>query len=77
MIILFLKNLLYPSWDSTKEVLEKKMVHFMKRWKIYLKSTVYGDDSDRVVVRDNGIPTYLVGDIFIIKINLIDHLINI
>ncbi|MBI3874319.1 MAG: arginine--tRNA ligase, partial [Arcobacter sp.] len=25
--------------------------------------TTYGDDSDRVVVRDNGIPTYLAGDI--------------
>jgi arginyl-tRNA synthetase len=30
------------------------------RW---LKSTLYGDDKDRVVIRDNGIPTYLAADI--------------
>ena len=54
---------LYPSWDSTKEVLEKNGSLYEKDEKIYLKSTAYGDDSDRVVVRDNGIPTYLAGDI--------------
>ena len=35
------------------------MVHFTKDEKVYLKSTQFGDDSDRVVVRENGIPTYL------------------
>ncbi len=30
------------------------------RW---LKSTLYGDDKDRVVIRDNGVPTYLAADI--------------
>ena len=30
------------------------------RW---LKSTDYGDDKDRVVIRDNGVPTYLAADI--------------
>uniref|UniRef100_UPI0040483C88 arginine--tRNA ligase n=1 Tax=Aliarcobacter sp. TaxID=2321116 RepID=UPI0040483C88 len=54
---------LYLSWDSTKEVLEKNGSLYEKDEKIYLKSTQYGDDSDRVVVRDNGIPTYLAGDI--------------
>ena len=30
---------------------------------LWLKSTAYGDDKDRVVIRDNGIPTYLAADI--------------
>jgi len=54
---------LYSSWDDTKEILEKNGSLYNKDDKIYLKSTQYGDDSDRVVVRDNGIPTYLAGDI--------------
>jgi len=54
---------LYSSWDSTREILEKNGSLYEKDEKIYLKSTQYGDDSDRVVVRDNGIPTYLAGDI--------------
>jgi len=54
---------LYSEWDNTKEVLEKNGSLYNKSDKIYLRSTQYGDDSDRVVVRDNGIPTYLAGDI--------------
>ena len=61
--ILFLKKSLYYAWDETRKVLEKNGSVIRKTKKIYLKSTQYGDDSDRVVVRDNGIPTYLVGDI--------------
>lgn len=29
----------------------------------WLKSTAFGDDKDRVVIRDNGVPTYLAADI--------------
>ena len=36
---------------------------YTKDEKVYLNSTKFGDDSDRVVVRENGIPTYLAGDI--------------
>ncbi len=54
---------LYYAWDETREILEKNGSLYEKNEKIYLKSTQYGDDSDRVVVRDNGIPTYLAGDI--------------
>ena len=54
---------LYSEWNNTKEVLEKNGSLYNKSDKIYLRSTQYGDDSDRVVVRDNGIPTYLAGDI--------------
>lgn len=54
---------LYSSWDNTKDVLEKNGSLYTKDEKVYLQSTKYGDDSDRVVVRENGIPTYLAGDI--------------
>ncbi len=54
---------LYFSWDETKKVLENNGSLYEKDEKIFLKSTAHGDDSDRVVVRDNGIPTYLAGDI--------------
>lgn len=54
---------LYSSWDETKSILENNGSLYQKDDKTYLKSTLHGDDSDRVVVRDNGIPTYLAGDI--------------
>ena len=54
---------LYASWDETKAVLENNGSLYEKEGKVFLRSTQHGDDSDRVVVRDNGIPTYLAGDI--------------
>ncbi|AXH13251.1 arginine--tRNA ligase [Halarcobacter bivalviorum] len=54
---------LYSSWDSTKEALEKNGSLYEKDDKLWIKSSELGDDVDRVVVRDNGIPTYLAGDI--------------
>lgn len=30
---------------------------------LWLKSTEFGDDKDRVVIRDNGVPTYFAADI--------------
>jgi arginyl-tRNA synthetase len=54
---------LYNSWDSIKEKLEKSGALYTQEDKIWLKSTEYGDEKDRVVVRDNGEPTYLAGDI--------------
>ncbi|RXJ85207.1 arginine--tRNA ligase [Arcobacter sp. CECT 8985] len=54
---------LYSSWEETKSVLEKNGSLYEKDEKIWIKSTEYGDDVDRVVVRDNKIPTYLAGDI--------------
>ena len=54
---------LYYAWDETKKVLENNDSLYEKEDKVYLRSTAHGDDSDRVVVRDNGIPTYLAGDI--------------
>lgn len=54
---------LYSSWNSTKEVLQKNGSLYEKDEKLWIKSSQLGDDVDRVVVRDNGIPTYLAGDI--------------
>ncbi|MEA3315712.1 MAG: arginine--tRNA ligase [Campylobacterota bacterium] len=54
---------LYNNWDETKEVLESNGSIYNKDGKDFIKSTQYGDDSDRVVVRENGVPTYLAGDI--------------
>ena len=54
---------LYNSWESTKQQLESNGSLYEKDGKIFIASTKYSDDSDRVVVRENGIPTYLAGDI--------------
>jgi len=54
---------LYGSWESTKAVLESTGSIYNKDGKDFIRSTDHGDDSDRVVVRENGIPTYLAGDI--------------
>jgi len=54
---------LYVNWESTKEVLEQNGSLYSKDDKVFLRSTELGDDNDRVVVRENGIPTYLAGDI--------------
>lgn len=53
---------------------------YEKDEKLFLKSTLHGDDNDRVVVRENGIPTYLAGDIIYHKDKFdrkYDHYINI
>jgi len=54
---------LYDKWEETKSVLEKSGQLYEKDGKLWLASTQAGDDADRVVVRENGIPTYLAGDI--------------
>jgi len=54
---------LYDSWETTKKVLEDNDSLYTKDEKVWIRSTQLGDDVDRVVVRDNGIPTYLAGDI--------------
>jgi len=54
---------LYVNWESTKSVLESTASMYNKDGKDFIRSTDHGDDSDRVVVRENGIPTYLAGDI--------------
>lgn len=54
---------LYSNWETTKNVLENNGSLYTKDNKTFLRSSDFGDDNDRVVVRDNGVPTYLAGDI--------------
>ncbi|MEE1185767.1 MAG: arginine--tRNA ligase [Acutalibacteraceae bacterium] len=51
---------------KVQEILDKmieKGVTYEKDGALWFKSTEYGEDKDRVLVRDNGIPTYFVPDI--------------
>lgn len=45
------------------EVLKEKGYLYEKDGALWLKSTDFGDDKDRVVIRENGLPTYLAADI--------------
>lgn len=45
------------------QVLRENGTIYEKEGALWLKSTDYGDDKDRVVIRDNGVPTYLAADI--------------
>ncbi|KEA45277.1 arginyl-tRNA synthetase [Campylobacter mucosalis] len=53
----------YDKLDATIAKLEKSHQMYKKDAATYIASTKLGDDSDRVVVRDDGRPTYLAGDI--------------
>jgi len=54
---------LYDRWDEVLEILKKHGAIYEKDGKLWLRSTEYGDEKDRVVVREDGRPTYLAGDI--------------
>ena len=49
--------------EETCQVLKDNGSIYEQDGALWLKSTTYGDDKDRVVIRDNGIPTYLAADI--------------
>lgn len=48
---------------ATCDLLKANGSIYEKDGALWLKSTTYGDDKDRVVIRDNGVPTYLAADI--------------
>lgn len=48
---------------STLEELQKKGYIYEKEGALWLKSTLFGDEKDEVVVRSNGTPTYFAADI--------------
>jgi arginyl-tRNA synthetase len=54
---------LYKEWNEVLKKLKKANAIYEKDGKIWLKSTEYKDEKDRVVVREDGRPTYLAGDI--------------
>ena len=45
------------------DVLLERGSAYEKDGAVWLRSTDYGDDKDRVIFRDNGVPTYLAADI--------------
>ncbi len=45
------------------ELLKKRGYLYEKDGALWLKATEHGDDKDRVVIRDNGVPTYFAADI--------------
>ena len=49
--------------DCVLQRLEKNGAIYTKDSKIWLKSSQKGDEKDRVMIRENGNPTYLAGDI--------------
>nr|WP_243638703.1 arginine--tRNA ligase [Lucifera butyrica] len=49
--------------EETCRTLRQKGYIYEQDGALWLKSTAYGDDKDRVVIRDNGVPTYLAADI--------------
>ena len=60
----FSERTLHPdAVNEAIEVLKKNGTIYEHEGALWLKSTDYGDDKDRVVVRENGEPTYLAADI--------------
>ena len=54
---------LYSQWNETLAELKAHNGIYNEGDKIWLKSSQFSDEKDRVVVRENGEPTYLAGDI--------------
>lgn len=60
----FSERTLHPEKISAAiKILRDKGEIYEKDGALWLNSTKYGDDKDRVVVRENGVPTYLAADI--------------
>lgn len=54
---------LYDCWDKSFQKLRSNGKTYEEGGKIWIRSTELGDEKDRVVVREDGRPTYLAGDI--------------
>jgi len=54
---------LYERWEEVLAILVERDAVYEKEGKLWLRSTLYGDEKDRVIVREDGRPTYLAGDI--------------
>jgi len=54
---------LYEKWDDSFKKLEESDKTFIEGGKTWIRSTEFGDEKDRVVIREDGRPTYLAGDI--------------
>ena len=60
----FSERTLHPNMvrDAVEELKANGNI-YEEKGALWLRSTKYGDDKDRVVIRDNGVPTYLAADI--------------
>jgi arginyl-tRNA synthetase len=54
---------LQENWETALNILEKNNGIYKDKNMLWLKSKEFGDEFDRVIVRENNIPTYLAGDI--------------
>ena len=54
---------LFSRWDSTLDKLKAHQGVYESEGKLWLASSAKGDEKDRVIVREDGEPTYLAGDI--------------
>ena len=71
---------LYDGLEPTINKLKRSNQMYEKEGATYIASTTLGDDNDRVVVRNDGRPTYLAGDIIYHNAKFeknFDHYINI
>ncbi|WP_457597277.1 arginine--tRNA ligase [Hydrogenimonas sp.] len=71
---------LYARWDEIFTKLAERGAVYEKEGKWWIRSTEHGDEKDRVVVREDGRPTYLAGDIIYHYLKFergYDHYINI
>ncbi|OBV29119.1 hypothetical protein BKN38_05170 [Helicobacter sp. CLO-3] len=71
---------LFARWDETLEALKSGGGVYEEGGKIWLASSQKGDEKDRVIVREDGEPTYLAGDIIYHRDKFMrdfDHYINI
>jgi arginyl-tRNA synthetase len=60
----FSERTLHPDKiNDAVKVLRERGEIYEKDGALWLNSTKYGDDKDRVVIRENGVPTYLAADI--------------
>jgi len=69
---------LYDEWDRVMAKMGDSV--YLNEGKTFIKSSQFGDDHDRVVVREDGRPTYLAGDIIYHNQKFergYDHYINI
>ena len=69
---------LYDEWDRVMAKMGDGV--YVNEGKTFIKSSEFGDDHDRVVVREDGRPTYLAGDIIYHNQKFergYDHYINI
>ncbi|MDR0408070.1 MAG: arginine--tRNA ligase [Campylobacteraceae bacterium] len=54
---------LYPKWQKSFDKLQQHNKTYEKDGKVWIKSQEFGDEKDRVIIREDKRPTYLAGDI--------------